>query len=535
VAADDLRQAAGKVRCGDCGAAFDALLYLSEDLPEPAEGATPEPALPELKPESKAHGSKLPDSISANESIALLQTLDDLAGSDIRIEDTGIEWRVLDEVAMSDMATDAARADDQPAPDTEIRYDDNSPLPDDLSTDEAADEVTDDTAVIPDALLATVEIDDAEVDDSGDWEAILDEFVEPADESDANDELNDETASFGDLAEQLDVDTAVEDAGDAADETKDDNDIEIVLEGDDSLADETIAEPDEIEVMPPESASASPPDEDTSPSQWQLLDDDEQVGEQVDEQVDSIPTLSEARYRPAGGGPEDQDDDQSLETDEDVGIESIIMEGDTVRFALDDMEAAAGLHAAVGQVDLGATHAGVPAPKQSPGRRIGLLLLLLVLLSTLGLQAVHQQRESLARIPLVNEFIGPVYRAIGKPLAPAWDVTGWSFEATTGNIDDDERLTIYTRIGNRSDEAMPYPLIGVSLTDRYAEVIGSRVLDPSSYLASDVNPRRLVASGENFEAFISVESPEATASGYKLDVCYRRPDRRLRCSIGDFR
>jgi hypothetical protein len=50
-----------------------------------------------------------------------------------------------------------------------------------------------------------------------------------------------------------------------------------------------------------------------------------------------------------------------------------------------------------------------------------------------------------------------------------------------------------------------------------------------------MNPRKLIAPGESFEAFIAVESPDVMASGYKLDVCYRLPDRRLRCALGDFR
>ena len=98
VTAEVLKVAAGKVRCGGCAHAFNALDYLSEEMPEQAPPAIEgEPQLPELKPEPlKAEGT-LPESISAEQSAALLKTLDELAGSDIRIEDTGVEWMVLDE------------------------------------------------------------------------------------------------------------------------------------------------------------------------------------------------------------------------------------------------------------------------------------------------------------------------------------------------------------------------------------------------------------------------------------------------------
>ena len=97
VTAGVLKQAAGKVRCGGCGSAFNALDFLSEEMPRQAQKREPDAILPELKPESSASSGGLPRSISAEQSAALLKTLDELAGSDIRIEDTGVEWRVLDE------------------------------------------------------------------------------------------------------------------------------------------------------------------------------------------------------------------------------------------------------------------------------------------------------------------------------------------------------------------------------------------------------------------------------------------------------
>ena len=49
VTADVLRVAGGRVRCGSCGAAFNALNHLSEQRPEPV----PPPAAERLQLESK--------------------------------------------------------------------------------------------------------------------------------------------------------------------------------------------------------------------------------------------------------------------------------------------------------------------------------------------------------------------------------------------------------------------------------------------------------------------------------------------------
>ena len=100
---------------------------------------------------------------------------------------------------------------------------------------------------------------------------------------------------------------------------------------------------------------------------------------------------------------------------------------------------------------------------------------------------------------------------------------------------NDSELTIYSRIGNKSDKPLPYPLIGISLTDRFEETIGSRVLDPGEYLATDLDPRKLVRPGNTFNAVISIPSLSSDATGFKLNVCYRLSGGLLRCAIEDFK
>ena len=135
VTADVLKQAAGKVRCGGCGVAFNALAHLSEEMPGSVDKepeTANEPAQTDEPPELQA-GSP-PQAISAEQSAALLKTLDQLAGEDIRIEDTGVEWRVVD---ADEDEQDEALADD-PVPSSaheEMRFDDNTPLPDDFDLD----------------------------------------------------------------------------------------------------------------------------------------------------------------------------------------------------------------------------------------------------------------------------------------------------------------------------------------------------------------------------------------------------------------
>ncbi len=169
-------------------------------------------------------------------------------------------------------------------------------------------------------------------------------------------------------------------------------------------------------------------------------------------------------------------------------------------------------------------------PKYTMAATAALLFVILVV------QVIHHSREALATSPTFQNTVGPVYRMVGSPVTPAWDIKGWRFEATKGSTDEDDQvLTIYSRVGNKSDHTLPYPLVHVSLTDRFEEIIGSRVLEPSEYLFDNADPRRPVRPGETFNAVIAIDSPSSDATGFKLNVCYRLESGQLRCAIEDFK
>ena len=217
------------------------------------------------------------------------------------------------------------------------------------------------------------------------------------------------------------------------------------------------------------------------------------------------------------------------------GFETIIMEGEHVLSEEDKSKLEA--HAAEAAQLVAASRAEEAAMETAGrGKRLRMIGGAIALLLVLVVQVLHQSREALATYPLFNDLVGPVYRAIGKPLSPAWDITGWRIEATKGSIEEnDEKLVVYSRIGNKSDKPLPYPIINISLTDRFEETLGSRQLDPAEYLPDSLDPSKLVQPGNNFNAVISIQSPSADASGYELDVCYRVSAGQLRCAIADFK
>jgi len=162
----------------------------------------------------------------------------------------------------------------------------------------------------------------------------------------------------------------------------------------------------------------------------------------------------------------------------------------------------------------------------------GIAFLLLLLVA----QYIHASRETFATYGAFNQTLGPVYRALGNPVTPQWNIKGWKFEKTNGSFDDNNTvLTVFSEIRNASDEPLPYPLLHVSLTDRWVEIIGSKVLEPAEYLAGDLDPRQPVAPGDTFRAVIAIEGPSPEATGFRLYACYRLSPGRMRCATEDFK
>ena len=241
VTADILRQAAGKVRCGGCGNAFNALDYLSETMPERPPPKELEKHVPELTPEPLTDSQGPPASISAEQSAALLKTLDELAGSDIRIEDTGVEWRVLDDAELGEAAADTIVEDvdieDQPhideiledsptpvdqfltrtppevdapeifaqteeapseTPVDELRFDDHTPLPDDFGLDEDLSHSAPERKAEPEPVMQVEPQTEIDLSDPDEWTDILDEFESIAEElAEPEPEIDDEPEPTG--------------------------------------------------------------------------------------------------------------------------------------------------------------------------------------------------------------------------------------------------------------------------------------------------------------------------------------------------
>jgi predicted Zn finger-like uncharacterized protein len=604
VTAEVLKQAAGKVRCGGCGNAFNALAYLSEQMPKQPVAATADAAVPELTPEIIETDSGLPQSISAEQSAALLKTLDELAGSDIRIEDTGVEWRVLDKLEATAPAADDDDAEmevDANAADVdELRFDDDTPLPDDCDLDDESSYAPEQPPVVEDEV-ADDEIEEPKpeiaLSEPGEWADILGEFQElaqevaappdiesePIEEDDVDDEPVDEPVHEPSSADQpLDMDTQfalqaeamgidvsgindleedemLEDLTELEDEELEDELGQLDLVDDQDEQQELIEEPIiESHTIEDELAlgGGSEPEEDDSGKHYvpPMTEEEHTVNMQIDQDLmalaiededgfastivipgkDTEKKAQEDKSSTSGDDGEIEDEIETETADDNAGFETIIMEGESIRSALDSEKFATDA-AAAAKLAKQATARETDQAIQSGGRRYGIIAGIGALVLLLAIQLMHQSREALATSPAFSNTISTIYRAIGQPVQPAWDITGWRFEVTTSSTDgESNELTVYSRLGNNSDGPLPYPLISISLADRFEETLGSRVLDPGDYLPTDLDPRKLVEPGSSFNAVITIKSASEEATSFNLKVCYRMTSGQLRCKDDSF-
>lgn len=368
---------------------------------------------------------------------------------------------------------------------------------------------------------------------------------------DADEQVADESESAVAIDDDVDGDDELEVAA-LFEEDRAADDVEDVIDEEDSLIESLeLGSGDDSEIDSGEYAGETytdedirfeslgdePAEDDAAPALAATSDDadDDEEGEDEEEAEDE----QDFTARLMGlENPEDLFDESSGE------VETIIMEGEFVRSEI-ERERIAAENAARSQLDdpiQPADTYAISRDKLRGGRRsydppsrrmlaalVGLSLLLVA-------QLVHNSRQSLATNGLFSQTIAPIYRLLGSPVTPAWDIRGWQFEATNGSVDEDETaLTIVSRIANRSEQPLPYPLVHLSLTNRYEDIMGSRVLEPGEYLPGDLDPSRPVPPGDDFTAVLEVDDPSPDATGFKLNVCYRVQPGTVRCAIEDFK
>lgn len=154
---------------------------------------------------------------------------------------------------------------------------------------------------------------------------------------------------------------------------------------------------------------------------------------------------------------------------------------------------------------------------------IGSALLLLV-------QVVHHNREWLAAHTPLGGPLRALYSTIGAPVSPPANLSAYQLRqwGVTGDPAGDGTLRVRASILNIAAQLEPYPLLRVTLANRFGGSIGTRDFEPFEYLGKPIV--KLLAPGERVDATMDILDPGKNAEGFEIDVCLRGADKKISCA-----
>jgi predicted Zn finger-like uncharacterized protein len=162
------------------------------------------------------------------------------------------------------------------------------------------------------------------------------------------------------------------------------------------------------------------------------------------------------------------------------------------------------------------------APKARRRSRLVWRILALPLALLLIAQVVHQYRSDLARHPRLGQTIADVYDALGMKLTPDWNLHAYEIQhwavvpdVATGT------LNLRASVTNRASFPQPYPLLKLTLEDRWGDTVRAREFEPSEYLDSGAATDRLLAPAQRASVAIAIVDPGPDAAGFRFDACLR--------------
>ena len=146
------------------------------------------------------------------------------------------------------------------------------------------------------------------------------------------------------------------------------------------------------------------------------------------------------------------------------------------------------------------------------------------------LQVIHHNREWLAAHTPLGAPLRAIYSTMGTPVTPPANLSAYQLRqwGVTGDPAGAGSLRVRASILNTAAQLEPYPLLRVTLANRFGGSIGTRDFEPSEYLGKPT--AKLLAPGERVDATLDILDPGKSAEGFEIDVCLRSADRRVACA-----
>ena len=170
------------------------------------------------------------------------------------------------------------------------------------------------------------------------------------------------------------------------------------------------------------------------------------------------------------------------------------------------------------------------APPETDGSRIKWLSGAIAAGALLIVQMIHHNREWLAAHTPLSAPLRAIYSTVGAPVTPPANLSAYQLRqwGVTGDPAGAGSLRVRASILNTAAQLEPYPLLRVTLANRFGGSIGTRDFEPSEYLGRPT--AKLLAPGERVDATLDILDPGKSAEGFEIDVCLRSADRRVSCA-----
>ncbi len=188
-----------------------------------------------------------------------------------------------------------------------------------------------------------------------------------------------------------------------------------------------------------------------------------------------------------------------------------------------------GAHVTFGESQSEALPAALqPQPRQRRFLQWGIGSTVLAL--ALAAQLVHFNREALAHHALIGKPLSQLYAYFGVELAPPWDLLAYELRQWGASADPQSGGTLHVRASlfNNADHPQPYPLLRLTLQDRFGGQVSARDITPEQYLHN--TPDQMLGTGQRVDAQIAIVDPGKDAVGFEIDVCLQQRNAGVVCA-----
>jgi Protein of unknown function (DUF3426) len=145
----------------------------------------------------------------------------------------------------------------------------------------------------------------------------------------------------------------------------------------------------------------------------------------------------------------------------------------------------------------------------------------MLLLVALGVQVLHVNRDRVAADPTYGPWLARAYAMAGLKLETPVDLGAFELRHWGAASDalSRDRLRFRASIVNHAAHPQPFPLLRLSLQDRFGNLVGTRDALPQEYLRGTPAAAPEMLPGQRVDAELVVVDPGDDAVGFELELC----------------